>query len=62
MLNILFVIGILDVEITAVLQDIAGVDAPGMLIFFAVVPPGEAGFEFFELHSLGFGIVLATVG
>ncbi len=62
MLYILLITGVLDVEVAAVGQDVAGVDAPGVVVLFAVVPPGEAILELFVLHGLGFGVVLAPVG
>ena len=60
MLDVLLVTGVFDVEVAAVRQYIAGVDAPGVVVLFAVVPPVEAWLELFELHSLGFGIVFAS--
>lgn len=62
MFNILLIIGVLDVEVTAVCQDVAGVDAPGLVVLFTVMPPVEAVFELFVLDGLGFGVVLAPVG
>ncbi len=62
MLNVLLAAGVFDVEIAAICQDVADMGAPGLVVFFAVVPPVETWLELFKLHSLGFGVVFATIG
>jgi len=62
MFDVLLAARVFDVEIATVCQDIADVDAPGTVIFFAVVPPVEAWLELFKLHGLSFGVVLTPIG
>src|SRR5712692_11141813 len=45
--NILLVIRVLDIQVAAVRQNIISMDAPGVVVLFAIVPPLQAGFEFF---------------
>ena len=53
-------VGVFEVEVAAVGEDVVGVDAPGVVVLAAVVPPVEAGAEVFKLHGLGFGVVFAA--
>src|ERR1041384_7175911 len=62
MLEIDFAARVLDVEIAAVLQNIGGGDLPGSVVLFALLPPGDAVGEFFELYRLSFGVVLPAFG
>ena len=62
MLEVYFAARVLDVEITAVLENIDGGDFPGLVVLFSLVPPGDAVGKFFELNRLGLRVVLSAFG
>src|SRR5579871_1323475 len=39
-----------------------GRDTPGMVVLFAILPPGDAVSELLELQGFGLGIALAAFG
>jgi len=58
---VLHPIGIVDIEVVAVVFDRLGCDFPGQLTLFTVVPPGFLQIEFLDTDRLGFGIGLVAV-
>ena len=54
--------GILPVEVAVVGEEVLGRDLPGLVVFLALLPPGEAAGEFLELDGGGLGVVLAAFG
>jgi hypothetical protein len=47
------------VEVAVVRQQFGGGNFPRMLVFFTVLPPGNAVGEFFETHRLRFAVALS---
>lgn len=48
--------------VTIIFQHVLNLDLPRPLVFFALVPPGNAVGEFLELDGLGLGVVLPAFG
>ena len=62
MLEIYFSARVLDIEVTAVLENVSSGNFPGAVVLFALIPPGDAVGKFFELNRLGLGVVLPAFG
>ncbi len=59
-LEVHFAARVLDVEIAAVLENVGGRYFPGVVVLFALSPPGDAVGKFFELERLSLRVVLPT--
>ena len=55
-------VGIFDVEVVAVGFDAGGVDAPGLLVGLALVPPCFQTIKFGELDGFSFGVGFVACG
>ena len=53
-------VGVFDVEVVVAGDYVFDFDFPGVFGFFAVVPPGFFGGEFFYAHGFGFGVGLVA--
>lgn len=69
MRDVLGGVGVLDVEIggeqiavSIVFKDVLDGNLPGLVIFFARIPPSQQRLEFLEAQGLGFGIAVAAFG
>src|SRR5438270_13384099 len=62
MLEIPFVIGILDVQVALVSKNLLDRHFPCSFVLFTLVPPGDAFSELLELQGLCFAVAIAPLG
>ena len=62
MFEIKFAARVFDVEIATVFENVGSGDFPGLIVFFAFVPPGNTVGKLFKLNRLRLGVVLPAFG
>ena len=60
MLEIIFGIGVLDIQVAIIGENPLNRHFPGMFVLFSIVPPCDASGKSLELQGLRLGIIVAA--